>query len=103
MTGVNMIAKFEGEAGSKFDALVDEYLAAKAAEKAAKDRKAEFEKEIREMMGDADTAYVGEKLRATIATRNRSNIDRKKLEAEYEEALHACLTNTIYTQLDAKA
>lgn len=94
--------KFEGEAADEFAALCADYRAAKDLIKELTTQKEQAEVRIREMMGEADTAYVGKTLHATIAQRNRSNVDKKKLEAGWPEALVACTTNTVYTVLDAQ-
>lgn len=99
---VTTSVRFEGEAGAEFAMLVDEYNAAKALAKEMKDAQAAFEAKIRAAMGEATTAYVGSTIRATIATRNRSNVNKEKLQEGWPEAIEACTTHTVFTVLDAK-
>lgn len=93
---------FDGDAGSEFAALAADYLAAKDLINELKQQKDRAEKRMREMMGTASSAYVGTKLTATVAVRNRSNINREALEDGWPDALRACLTHTVYTVFDAK-
>jgi hypothetical protein len=93
---------FEGDAASEFEMLAADYLAAKALIVELKQQKERAEKRMREMMGNASSAYVGSKLAATINLRNRSNINREALEAGWPDALKTCLTHTVYTVFDAK-
>lgn len=96
------VAHFDGERAEELAALLDDYMAAKELVKEMKEQQSSAEAKIRALMGDANAAYIGEKLVATIATRNRSNIDRKALEAGWPDAIKACMTHTVYTVLDAK-
>jgi len=108
MSNVTQVAEvttnvqFEGVAGENFVRLVNEYNTAKALAKEMKDLQATFEAEIRAAMGEATTAYVGTTVRATIAIRNRSNLNKERLQAGWPEAIEACTTHTVYTVLDAK-
>lgn len=75
------------------------YAEAKQAVKEAKAKQDAHEARIREMLGEANVAKIDGAPRATIAVRNRSNLDKTMIP---EEIIAAATTNTTYTVLDAK-
>lgn len=82
--------------------MLEAILAYAAAKQAVKDEKAKqdaHEARIREIMGEANVAKIDGAPRASIATRNRSNVDKTLIPAEI---LAAATTNTVFTVLDAK-
>ena len=87
------------EEGAEFLEAVVAYYEAKRAVKAAKEQQEKFEARIREIMGEANVAKIDGAPRASIAVRNRSNLDKTMIP---EEIIAAATTNTTYTVLDAK-
>lgn len=93
---------FQDTEGAEFVKLVNDYNAAKTLAKEMKAEQARLEAIIRERMGNADTAYVEGTVRASIVTRNRTNLNREYMESEFPGVLEACTINTIFTVLNAK-
>lgn len=85
--------------GQEFLTEVVSYYEAKRAAKAAKERQEAHEARIREFMGNADVAKIDGSIRASIAVRNRSNLDKSLIP---DEIVAAATVNTTYTVLDAK-
>lgn len=85
--------------GAEFLEAVVSYYEAKRAVKAAKEAQEALEARIREVMGEANVAKVDGAVRASIAVRNRSNLDKTMIP---EEIIAAATTNTTFTVLDAK-
>lgn len=85
--------------GAEFLETVVSYYAAKREAKAAKERQEAMEARIREIMGGADVAKIDGAVRASIAVRNRANLDKTMIP---EEIVAAATVNTTYTVLDAK-
>ena len=85
--------------GAEFLEEVISYYEAKRAAKEAKARQDALEARIREVMGEANVAKIDGAVRASIAVRNRSNLDKTMIP---EEIIAAATTNTTYTVLDAK-
>lgn len=99
---VSTTIEFQGADASDFVRLIEDYNAAKNLIKEMKAEQDRLEAEIRSRMGNATTARINGTARATIATRNRSNLDKDQLSIGWPEALEACTTHTTYTVLTAK-
>lgn len=82
--------------------LIARFTAAKAAMKALEAEKTAMETAIRNLLGDAEVGTIAGVERIRVASRTRSGIDRKALQAAYPEAYQATLTETTYTVLLAK-
>lgn len=85
--------------GAEFLETVLSYAEAKRAAKEAKAAQEAAEARIREIMGEANVAKIDGAVRASIAVRNRSNLDKTMIP---EAVIAAATTNTTYTVLDAK-
>lgn len=86
-------------AGGEMLSEIIAYAEAKQAVKEAKAKQDAHEARIRELMGEANVAKVDGAVRASIAVRNRSNLDKTMIP---EAIIAAATTNTTYTVLDAK-
>ena len=85
--------------GLDFQNTVTEYFKAKALAKEIKALQDRLEASIREAMGEASTANIDGMPRATIAVRNRSNLNKEMIPADI---IALATTNTTYTVLTAK-
>lgn len=85
--------------GAEMLEMILSYAAAKQAVKDEKAKQDSFEARIREIMGEANVAKIDGAPRASIAVRNRSNLDKTMIP---EEIIAAATTNTTFTVLDAK-
>jgi predicted phage-related endonuclease len=84
------------------EALIVAFNNAKAAIKALEGEKAEAEKALRELLGDAEVGTINGVERVRIVSRVTSKIDRDLLKTGFPEAFEATYVQTPYTVLQTK-
>lgn len=84
------------------EALIVAFNDAKAAIKVLEGKKAEAEKALRELLGDAEVGTINGVERVRIVSRVTSKIDRDLLKTGFPEAFEATYVQTPYTVLQTK-
>lgn len=87
--------------GSNANELIAQFNEAKAAIKQLELQKAQAEKALRELMGDAEIGIIAGVERVKIASRSRKDINKDDLMSVFPEAYALCLKESTYTVLTA--
>jgi predicted phage-related endonuclease len=81
--------------------LIAQFNEAKEAIKLLTEQKEAAEKSLRKLMGEAEVGLIAGVERVKIATRNRTDINKKDLMSAFPEAYELCLKESSYTVLTA--
>lgn len=79
------------------EALLKRFNETKAAIKALEAEKANMDKAIRELLGDAEVGVIDGVERVRIETRGRTDMNKELLKTVYPEAYEASLVKSSYT------
>lgn len=76
---------------------LNKFIASKEAIKVLEEQKADAEKHLRDLLGDAEVALINGVERFKLAHRTNSKNDKKVLQEMFPEAFEASLVTTPYT------